>query len=690
MATRNQGNYGSYRGNPYAGKGMGVTQSPYVQPFVDYSRDMGKQMMGWWAVHQAELTKIEEKVETRKADFLKAMDNATSIYLKDGLHGHQKDGSTIQVPKLDGEGNKIMGEDGKPIMEDKVLRGETGDMQALVEEYRQNWLASRGITKNKRGKLTGWASGSETTGGSLEARAEAEKIKGTMEDFAADKSLYKEEQAALYNDLGELRVIGKQNEPKDYGEYAKFLHPDNKTEFVRGRGMVIYADDGTDISMKELSKLKPRLENKQLQTDINEKIVKDLVKGDISQFVTYTTDPTTGVTTSTTNKQMLGMLTDTMFNNFSYDDYTDLIMNHSFPSADGSTSVNFFNSPAGQAMQVIYEAAVNRDLKQGEGSLNHELLKDRKEGSQIKKYFFNDPNFVLDKEALKDGSATRAFVEKQLEDSGMDAAEVDKALNFLSSFNTPDALQGRNMPMNVYVQEKVEEYYRDISESIVNNRLSAPKPVDKDLLKLAENKRQFDEEMKFKRDKLEKDNAGKEVLSYFDYMTSNVKRGLKLEVEGIQGSFDEVSISDFEQNIQGMNTKGAGIDIEVKRNDANNKIITDNKASIDLTKAGQSDQLVDDLSDALLPGDNVIITISNPETIKQITPARKTINGVLETEEAYNKRVEEAGMTVSAKDIEISVPYTGKYIDLMSSMATTLKGTGLQFDPSEIRANRIP
>ena len=272
----------------------------------------------------------------------------------------------------------------------------------------------------------------------------------------------------------------------------------------------------------------------------------------------------------------------------------------------------------------------------------------------------------------------------------MDAAEVDKALNFLSSFNTPDALQGRNMPMNVYVQEKVEEYYRDISESIVNNRLSAPKPVDKDLLKLAENKRQFDEEMKFKRDKLEKDNAGKEVLSYFDYMTSNVKRGLKLEVEGIQGSFDEVSISDFEQNIQGMNTKGAGIDIEVKRNDANNKIITDNKASIDLTKAGQSDQLVDDLSDALLPGDNVIITISNPETIKQITPARKTINGVLETEEAYNKRVEEAGMTVSAKDIEISVPYTGKYIDLMSSMATPLKGTGLQFDPSEIRANRIP
>ena len=73
MATRNQGNYGSYRGNPYAGKGMGVTQSPYVQPFVDYSRDMGKQMMGWWAVHQAELTKIEEKVETRKADFLKAI-----------------------------------------------------------------------------------------------------------------------------------------------------------------------------------------------------------------------------------------------------------------------------------------------------------------------------------------------------------------------------------------------------------------------------------------------------------------------------------------------------------------------------------------------------------------------------------------------------------------------------------------
>ena len=135
-----------------------------------------------------------------------------------------------------------------------------------------------------------------------------------------------------------------------------------------------------------------------------------------------------------------------------------------------------------------------------------------------------------------------------------------------------------------------------------------------------------------------------------------------------------------------MNTKGAGINIEVKRNDANNKIITDNKASIDLTKAGQSDQLVDDLSDALLPGDNVIIKITNPETIKQVIPPR--IKN--ETDEAYEKRVEEAGITVSGKDVEISVPYTGKYIDFMSSMATTLKGTGLQFDPSEIRGNRIP
>ena len=73
MATRNQGNYGSYRGNPYAGRGLGATQSPYVEPFVDYSVGMGKQMMSWNVIHQNNLNKIEEKVETRKADFLKAM-----------------------------------------------------------------------------------------------------------------------------------------------------------------------------------------------------------------------------------------------------------------------------------------------------------------------------------------------------------------------------------------------------------------------------------------------------------------------------------------------------------------------------------------------------------------------------------------------------------------------------------------
>ena len=82
----------------------------------------------------------------------------------------------------------------------------------------------------------------------------------------------------------------------------------------------------------------------------------------------------------------------------------------------------------------------------------------------------------------------------------------------------------------------------------------------------------------------------------------------------------------------------------------------------------------------------MIIKITNPETIKQVIPPR--IKNV--TDDAYEKRVEEAGITVSGKDVEISVPYTGKYIDFMSSMATTLKGTGLQFDPSEIRGNRIP
>ena len=134
-----------------------------------------------------------------------------------------------------------------------------------------------------------------------------------------------------------------------------------------------------------------------------------------------------------------------------------------------------------------------------------------------------------------------------------------------------------------------------------------------------------------------------------------------------------------------MNTKGAGINLSFNRAETNNNVLTENKNSLGLTTEGQSDQLLTDLSKLLLPDDNITVTISNPETMKQIIPARKTINGVLETEEAYEKRVEEAGMTVSGKDVEISVPYTGKYTDLMSSLATALKGTGLQFDSSEIR-----
>ena len=100
-----------------------------------------------------------------------------------------------------------------------------------------------------------------------------------------------------------------------------------------------------------------------------------------------------------------------------------------------------------------------------------------------------------------------------------------------------------------------------------------------------------------------------------------------------------------------------------------------------LTKSGESDQLYTDLSGVLLPGDNVTVRISNPETIKQVIPARKAN----ESYEAYEKRLNEAGYTLTGKDLEINVPYTGKYADFAASMATALKGTDLQFDPNEIR-----
>lgn len=521
MATRNQGNYGSYRGNPYAGRGMGATQSPYVQPFVDYSRDMGKQMMSWNMIHQNNLNKIEEKVETRKADFLKAMDNATSIYLKDGLHGHQKDGSTIQVPKLDGEGNKILIDKDDPEkgfqMEDKVLRGESGDMQALVEEYRQNWLASRGITKKvkydkdgnvKKTRLTGWASGSETTGASLEARAEAEKTKAIMEDFAADKSLYKEEQAALYNDLGDLNMIGLQTENESYDDYVKFMHPDNKTEFVKGKGMMIYASDGTSISMKELSKLKPDLENPELQTNVN-KVVDNFSSADLSKYIinTQVSDGKGGFTTEQSlNIGMISRDIDTLFNGMSYDDIRDIIMNHSFRDNKGNP-VNFYNSDISKSLQAIYEAQAANDLQKN--GVNYDMLKGREDKGKLlyKEKYFNDGNFIIDAD----------FIEKvkndptELERLGLSKEEAETMNNFISNFQMPENLRGKNMPMSRYVQEKVKDYYGKIGQELVNSRLSAPKPTD-----------EFAEEMKLKwAQHIEKVNArkGKEAKELRDFLS---------------------------------------------------------------------------------------------------------------------------------------------------------------------------
>ena len=511
MATRNQGSYGSYRGNPYAGRGLGATQSPYVEPFVDYSVGMGKQMMSWNMIHQNNLNKIEEKVETRKADFLKAMDNATSIYLKDGLHGHQKDGSTIQVPKLDDEGNKMMGEDGKPIMEDKVLRGESGDMQALVEEYRQNWLASRGITKNKRGKLTGWASGSETTGGALEARAEAEKTKAIMEDFAADKSTYKEEQAALYNDLGELNMVGAHTENESYGRYVKFMHPDNKTEFVKGRGMVIYSSDGDETTMKELSKLKPDLENPELQTTVN-KSLDQFTSADLGKYIINTQVPTADGKGFTTEQSLnLGMISrdmDTLFNGMSYDDIRDVVMNHSFRDNQGNP-VNFYNSDVSNALSTIYKLQAQRDLG-NENSVNYAALKERENKGDLisKEKYFNDGNFVIDAnyiDELKNKSP------EELEKLGLSKDEAESMYNFISGFEIPENLKGKNMPMSRYVQEKVKDYYGKIGQELVNSRISAPKPTD-----------EFAEEMKLKwAQHVEKVNArkGKQAKELRDFLS---------------------------------------------------------------------------------------------------------------------------------------------------------------------------
>ena len=501
--------YGGGR-NAYSGKGIITRRSPFSKPFVDYSKEMGSRTRGWFAIHKEQFDKIDERVATNKAAYLKAMDEAQSaIYQRDGIQGHQKGKDEITLPNGD-------------II---PIAGETADLQGLVEDYRQAYLKSRGIRKNKRGKLVGWGKSVDVTDSAVDARAEVAKVKGSLENAAAQKKLYMEQQNALYNDEGELNIVSGHTDEEGYEEYTKFMHPDNKTRYDKNGDLwIVSIEDGSEIKMSELSKLQPELTNSKLQTDINK--TSEAIHNDTTgQFTMVDGDNNLIV-----NEQQLSYAADSLFNPMKDGDVRDISVNHSFEipipgefNKDGTPkmrTVNFFNSDVSQAMQLIYQAQYDNDSNNS-NSTNYDLILDRRtkkggveidkhnkniidqidkldendpnyakdkaalekelkgEYSGVKAKWFNDHNFVLDKDVFIEGSDARNNLIESLENSGMDEEDLNKALNFLSEFEARAGVGDKTMSISRYLPEQVKKFYKDTWRNIVQNKIDKQKAAGK-------------------------------------------------------------------------------------------------------------------------------------------------------------------------------------------------------------------
>ena len=507
MAKRNTGGgygygRGGYGSGSYSGSGIITRRSPFSKPFVDYSKEMGTRMAGWFAVHKEQFDKIDERMATNKAAYLKAMDEAqTAIYQRDGLQGHQKEKSEI----------KLSNGDIIPVA------GETADLQGLVEDYREAYLKSKGITKNAKGKLVGWGKSADITGSAVDARAEVTKIKGSLENAAAQKKLYTEQQNALYNDEGELNIVSGHTDAEGYEEYTKFMNPDNKTSYDKNGDLwIISNEDGSKIKMSELSKLQPELTNPEHQTTINK--TSEAIHNDPTGQFTMVDDEGNLIV----NEQQLSYVTDTLFNNMKDGDLRDISVNHSFEipipgefNNDGTPkmrTVNFFNSDVSKAMQLIYQGQYDNNSKDP-NSTNHDLILDRRtkkggieidehnkkitdqiskldendpnyakdkaalekqlkgEYSGVKAKWFNDHNFVLDKDVFVEGSDARNNLIESLENSGMGEEDLNKALNFLSEFEAKAGVGDKTMSISRYLPEQVKKFYKDTWRNIVQNKI---------------------------------------------------------------------------------------------------------------------------------------------------------------------------------------------------------------------------
>lgn len=516
MANRKGGGYGYNYGNPYGGGSNAYTgdkiitrRSPFSKPFVDYSKGMGSRMMGWFKIHKEHFDEIDETIATNKADFAKHMEEAQNLAIYEGgnVQGHQLDGSTWG------------GQD---------VAGEAADLKGLIQDYRGAWLKSRGITEKKkfdkdgnlkRTKLVGWAKKTDTSVEGINARAEAAQIKGYITKAGKQKTLYKELQDALYNDESELDIISAHNDENQVIEYKKFMDPRNKTRYDKKGNLIIIAEDGTEKHMSELANMQPELRNAELPEVVN-KAANAVITNKTGKYITASTDPVSGETSYSVNQNMISAEYDARFRNLTDADFRDLSINggQEVINEDGSvTTSNHWNSDESQIMQLMYQAGfensksnpndVNhgltsgRDEKGGIPELKQEYIKHNKEIDKkidaldkndpnykqqrkelldqwksvdpthgMKRKWFNDHNFILDKNVWVEGSEARNELIASLQDGGVDQDDLNKVVNYLNSYKDPSGAH-KSMPISNFLEHSVKRFYKDNAIKLVQNNL---------------------------------------------------------------------------------------------------------------------------------------------------------------------------------------------------------------------------
>ena len=503
MANRRGFGYGygnpyGGRGNAYSGKGIITRRSPFSKPFVDYSKEMGARTRGWFAIHKEHFDKIDETIAANKAEFAKDWEDMsnTAVYEGGNMQGHQLDG--FHDP------DKFGG---------KQIAGESADLKGLMEDYREAWLASRGIRKKvkydkdgnvKRTRLVGWAKATDTSTEALNARTEVEQIKGYIKKAGTQKTLYKELQNALYNDEQELGIISGHNDEKQVQEYKKFMMPNNRTRYDKKGNLIIIAEDGSEMHMTELAKMQPELRNAKLPAEVN-KLTNTILADKTGKHVNISTDEN-GVNTYSVNQNSISAEVDAQTSTWKDPDYRDYAVNGGMEVTlpDGTvTSSNYWNSDESQVMQLIYQAGFENS-KSDTNDINHGLVSGRDEKGGVtelrkhnegidkkinaldendpnyaqqkeelenqkkdidpthgmKRKWINDHNFILDKDVYVEGSDAQNKLIESLKDGGVDQGELDKVINFLNSYRDPSGAH-KSMPISNFLEHGVKRFLKN-------------------------------------------------------------------------------------------------------------------------------------------------------------------------------------------------------------------------------------